>query len=292
LNEYAMVILDEYGVVTAFNEGARGLNGYEPAEIIGDHFSRFYTPEDKAVGHPERELAIAAAVGRYEEEGWRVRKDGTRFWAHVVINPIRDYDGVLRGFGKIVKDFTQQKQAAEQSANVMRLLEVTARTDYVTGLDNRRSLDALLTRAFSAARRHRRPLCLAMIDFDRFKGFNDQFGHQAGDTYLRRATTKWRESLRPEDVIARYGGEEFVALLSETPIDEATMALERLRSQTPPPLTCSVGLAEWDMSESQFELIGRADTAVYEAKAAGRDRLVQAPRAAAPSAALVQLHAS
>jgi diguanylate cyclase (GGDEF)-like protein/PAS domain S-box-containing protein len=274
LKEFSLILLDEDGVVAAWNEGARLLKGYEAQEIIGEHFSRFYTPEDQVLGHPERELAVAAAVGHYEEEGWRVRKDGTRFWAHVAINSIRDYDGVLRGFGKITKDFTDQKQSSEQSANVMKLLEYTARTDYVTGLDNRRSLDGMLTRAISAARRHRLPLCLAMVDFDLFKSFNDEFGHQAGDAYLKRAATAWRDALRPKDMIARYGGEEFVILLAETALAEAEVVLERLRSLTPPPLTCSVGLAEWDTEETQYRLIGRADKAVYEAKAAGRDRLV------------------
>jgi diguanylate cyclase (GGDEF)-like protein/PAS domain S-box-containing protein len=285
LRQYAIVLLDEDGNVVAWNEGARLLKGYDAEEIVGEHFSRFYPPEATAVGHPERELVVAAAVGHYEEEGWRVRKDGTRFWAHVVINAIFDDNRVLCGFGKIVKDITDQKQAAEQAANVMKLLEYTARTDYLTGLDNRRSLDKLLATATSTARRHERPLCLAMIDFDKFKSFNDEFGHQAGDAYLKAATARWREALRPQDVIARYGGEEFVVLLPDSTLAEATTALERLRAITPPPLTCSIGLAEWDMAETQNSLLGRADHSVYQAKATGRDRLVVSPRFASCSAA-------
>jgi diguanylate cyclase (GGDEF)-like protein/PAS domain S-box-containing protein len=274
LRDYAIVILDEEGNVAAWNEGARALQLYADEEIIGTNFSVFYTPEARAVGHPERELAAAASVGRYEEEGWRVRKDNTRFWAHVIINAIYDEHHVLCGFGKVMRDLTEPKQAAEQSANVMKLLEHTARTDYLTGVNNRRSLDQFLAATISAARRHDRLLSLAMIDFDRFKMFNDEFGHQAGDSYLRQAASKWRNVLRPDDFIARYGGEEFVVLLPSAGRDGAVACMERLRAATPGPLTCSVGLAVWDGTESPSALIGRADQAVYQAKAGGRDRLV------------------
>lgn len=117
LEDFAIVILDDAGTVVVWSDGAKAMKGYEASEIIGRHFSAFYTPEAIAMGHPERELAAAMSTGRYEEEGWRVRKDGSRFWAHVVINCILDDAGIVRGFGKVVRDFTERKQAAEQSAN-------------------------------------------------------------------------------------------------------------------------------------------------------------------------------
>jgi diguanylate cyclase (GGDEF)-like protein/PAS domain S-box-containing protein len=277
LGDHAIVILDEVGTVVGWNEGARTMKGYTAEEIVGSHFSVFYTPEARAVGHPERELAVAASIGRYEEEGWRVRKDETRFWAHVVISAIYDDNQVVCGFGKLLRDFTGRKQAAEQSTNIMNLLEYTARTDYLTGLDNRRSLDKVLAASVAAARRNLRPFALAMIDFDKFKSYNDDFGHQAGDIYLKKATAKWRQTLRPEDIIARYGGEEFVVVLPDTARDRDAISLERLRAATPGPLTCSVGFAEWDGCETANALIGRADHALYQAKGAGRDRLVMAP---------------
>jgi PAS domain S-box-containing protein len=130
LNGHAVVLLDKNGAVTAWNEAACVMEGYEAKEIIGEHFSRFYTPEDKAMGQPERELVAAAALGRYEEDGWRVRKDGTRFWAHVVITPIREEGGAVRGFGKIVRDVTARKQAAQQSANAMTLKAFRSGAEY------------------------------------------------------------------------------------------------------------------------------------------------------------------
>jgi diguanylate cyclase (GGDEF)-like protein/PAS domain S-box-containing protein len=274
---YAFVLLDEEGTVAAWTEGARALELYEAAEIIGKDFSEFYTPESRAAGHPRRELAIAASVGRYEEEGWLVRKDGSRFWAHIVITALYDDKNVLRGFGEIVRDMTLQKQTQEQYINVVKLLEQTALTDHLTGLDNRRSLDSHLAAASSSARRGGGGLCLAIIDLDRFKAFNDDFGHQAGDNYLRKAATRWRAAVREEDLVARYGGEEFAVVMPGSRLDGALTCMERLRVATPAPLTCSIGIAEWNGAESPNALIGRADQAMYRAKSTGRDRTVVAP---------------
>jgi PAS domain S-box-containing protein len=111
VTDYAIYMLDKNGIVTSWNPGARRFKGYEQAEIIGEHFSRFYTEEDRARGLPARALATAAAEGKFEGEGWRVRKDGKRFWANVVIDPIRDPTGELIGYAKITRDLTEQKAA-------------------------------------------------------------------------------------------------------------------------------------------------------------------------------------
>ena len=110
--DYAIFMLDASGRVTTWNAGARRIKGYEPGEIIGQHFSRFYTEEDRAAGTPQCVLQ-AAATGKYEEEGWRIRKDGTRFWASVVIDPVRDAGGGLIGFAKVTRDISERKQAQE-----------------------------------------------------------------------------------------------------------------------------------------------------------------------------------
>jgi diguanylate cyclase (GGDEF)-like protein/PAS domain S-box-containing protein len=274
---YAFVLLDETGNVATWNEGARAMKLYEASEIIGKHFSQLYTPESRAVGHPQHELAIAASVGRYEEEGWRVRKDGSRFWAHVVIIALFDGTNALCGFGKIVQDMTEEKRTREQHTILVKLLEQTALTDHLTGLDNRRSLDSRLAAAIASERRGGRGLCLAILDLDRFKTYNDEFGHQAGDTYLRQAADRWREAVRAEDVIARYGGEEFAVVMPGSRLDGAVICMERLRAATPAQLTCSIGLAEWKTDELPDGLLGRADRAMFRAKSSGRDRIVLAP---------------
>src|SRR6476646_9368458 len=95
--DYAIYMLDATGHAASWNPGAERFKGYRADEIIGQHFSRFYTPEDRATDLPGRALRTAAAEGRFENEGWRLRKDGSRFWAHVVIDPIRDQNGGIIG---------------------------------------------------------------------------------------------------------------------------------------------------------------------------------------------------
>jgi PAS domain S-box-containing protein len=111
VTDYAIYMLDADGRVTNWNAGAERIKGYSPEEIVGEHFSRFYTPEDLDVGVPKRALETARETGRYEAEGWRVRKDGTRFWASVVIDAISDDDGQLIGFAKITRDMTEKREA-------------------------------------------------------------------------------------------------------------------------------------------------------------------------------------
>ncbi|MBB4482522.1 PAS domain-containing sensor histidine kinase [Rhizobium etli] len=114
ITDYAIYMLSPEGIVTSWNTGAQRFKGYKPSEILGEHFSRFYIEEDRAAGIPERALATALEQGRFEGEGWRQRKDGSRFWAHVVIDPIRRPSGELIGFAKITRDLTERR-AAEQA---------------------------------------------------------------------------------------------------------------------------------------------------------------------------------
>src|SRR5688572_29716309 len=112
ITDYAIYMLDVEGYVTSWNAGARRFKGYESDEIIGRHFSLFYTPADCAAGMPARALEAAEREGRFEVEGWRVRKDGSRFWAHVITDSIRGPDGRVIGFAKITRDLTERRQAA------------------------------------------------------------------------------------------------------------------------------------------------------------------------------------
>src|SRR5450830_1929808 len=132
IRDYAIYMLDIDGRITTWNSGAERFKGYTEQEILGTHFSRFYTEDDQQAGLPARALHIALTEGKFEAEGWRVRKDGARFWASVVIDPIRDRDGRLLGFAKITRDITARKAADEtlcQSEQQFRLL-VQGVTDY------------------------------------------------------------------------------------------------------------------------------------------------------------------
>jgi diguanylate cyclase (GGDEF)-like protein len=163
-------------------------------------------------------------------------------------------------------------------ADMLGELERLARTDELTGLPNRRDWEERLPAELARAGRAERSLCVAMLDLDRFKAFNDKRGHQAGDQLLREAATAWHGVLRPYDVLARYGGEEFSLLLPDVDLEDAATLIERLRAATPEGETCSAGIASWDGEEGPGILVGRADAALYEAKRAGRDRIALAAR--------------
>jgi PAS domain S-box-containing protein len=132
VTDYAIFMLDPQGKVLTWNTGAARIKGYQADEIIGQHFSKFYPPEALHRHLPEHELRVASAEGRFEDEGWRVRKDGTRFWANVVITALRDDAGELRGFAKVTRDLTQRREHEEslrQSEERFRLL-VDGVSDY------------------------------------------------------------------------------------------------------------------------------------------------------------------
>jgi PAS domain S-box-containing protein len=126
VRDYAIFMLDPEGIVQSWNAGARQIKGYEPPEIIGRHFRAFYTPEDAAAGKPELELANARAQGRIEDEGWRVRKDGTLFWANVVVTAIHGPAGDLRGFAKVTRDMSERRRLEELEQSSRRMNEFLA----------------------------------------------------------------------------------------------------------------------------------------------------------------------
>jgi diguanylate cyclase (GGDEF)-like protein/PAS domain S-box-containing protein len=135
VQDYAILMLDEGGRIATWNAGAERFKGWRAEEIIGQDFSVFYPPEDVVAGKPRRELEIAAAEGRLEDEGWRVRKDGTRFWANVVITAVRDSEGRLRGYGKVTRDLTERR--AQERA-------VVEREQLVTGVLNAATEQAII----------------------------------------------------------------------------------------------------------------------------------------------------
>lgn len=162
----------------------------------------------------------------------------------------------------------------DQRAELIAKLQLLALTDELTGLANRRAWQESLEREVARARRQDEPLCVAMLDLDHFKDFNDTHGHQSGDQLLRELADTWRAQLRASDILARYGGEEFSLAFRASPLHTAATVLARVRAAVPRQQTCSAGLAQFDGSESTEDLVGRADAALYHAKAQGRDRTV------------------
>ncbi|HEY3434800.1 MAG TPA: sensor domain-containing diguanylate cyclase, partial [Solirubrobacterales bacterium] len=229
--------------------------------------------------HPEdRERALAEAMSLFKTGSssvleTRVRaKDGSWHWLRTSSTLAKDERLVYARS----TDITQLKLIEGEREKLLGEVQSLARHDALTGLPNRRFLHELLPREMARARRNEALLCLAIIDIDHFKSYNDTHGHLAGDEVLRACAREWDGALRGEDTLIRFGGEEFLVLLPDTEPEQAAEIVERLRRQTPMEQTCSAGLALWDRVESIDDLLRRADEALYLAKAGGRDQLAQA----------------
>jgi diguanylate cyclase (GGDEF)-like protein len=169
----------------------------------------------------------------------------------------------------VVEFLAAEAGAAIERSDLLARLDDQARSDPLTSLPNRRAWDETLV----AAMRAEGTLCVAMVDLDHFKRFNDDNGHAAGDRLLRACAVAWKGHLRPGDTLARVGGEEFAVMLPSCGLADAARVLERLRDATPSGVTASIGVAELQPGESTGDVLARADTALYEAKDSGRDRL-------------------
>jgi diguanylate cyclase (GGDEF)-like protein/PAS domain S-box-containing protein len=256
------------GYFTRLSEQWEQRLGWTREELMARPFVEFVHPDDLAATAAvagtldERPHAIVDFENRYRAKDgswrwllWSARSDEHRKYA-------------------IARDITDRKQLELERQLLLARLEAMARTDPTTGLPNRRAWDEEIRQAMARAQRHGHSLVVAMVDLDRFKLFNDAHGHPAGDALLSDAAASWRMTLRVTDFIARYGGEEFAIVLPDCPPDQIASLFDRFRAATPLGQTVSVGIAYWDRAESPEELVARADAALYEAKDAGRDRVV------------------
>ena len=268
VQDYSIYLLSPEGIVSSWNTGAERIKGYRPEEIVGKSFETFFTGEDRADGVPARILAGATRDGRLETEGWRVRKDGSQFWAHVTVNAVRDDRDVLIGFAKITRDVT----VARETSNALRR---AASTDPLTGMWNRSAFLAELAQWSADAA----PFAVAIIDLNDFKRINDTLGHAAGDELLRATAENLHRRQELGIVTARLGGDEFAAA-ALTPDDGAlddfiaglTDAMaEPVRFDGKPTLVpASIGVARFPADASDIsELLVRADAAMYDAKERG-----------------------
>jgi diguanylate cyclase (GGDEF)-like protein len=165
-----------------------------------------------------------------------------------------------------------EASVALEQADLLRTVQELARTDQLTGIPNRRAFEEILPVVLASATPGA-PLCVAMLDLDHFKDYNDGFGHPAGDLFLQDVTRAWNRELRGTDVLARFGGEEFVVVLRDCRLADAASVLDKLRRATPANQTVSIGIAQWDGLENRQALVKRVDEALYTAKSSGRNRL-------------------
>ena len=192
----------------------------------------------------------------------------------ITISALREGDAW--SFHAFVQDISERVAVERERDELFARVEALARTDALTGLPNRRAWDEELRRELARASRGKHGLTVALVDLDHFKIYNDTYGHQAGDALLRDLGAAWRTMLRVTDLVALYGGEEFAVLLAECSSGHARQILQRMCEAMPSGQTFSVGFASWDRKESVEGLFHRADAALYEAKAAGRNRFVEA----------------
>ncbi len=273
VTDYAIYLLDADGNVMNWNAGAKQAKGYEAQEIVGRNFDLFYTEIERTRGIPKQNLRMARDSGHFTDEGWRLRKDGTQFWANIVIDAIYDEDGVFVGFAKITRDMTAQRELEHRLAH-------DAGHDGLTGLSNRTTffekLDDELPQIVYGAR-----MAIHYVDLDRFKPVNDSFGHQIGDEVLRVVAKRLRSVAGPKSMVARLGGDEFAVLQFGSPSVENASALAKSIVATlsePIPVRnavinigASVGVAHVPThGDDAATLVRNADLALYRAKEDGR----------------------
>ncbi|MGZ5039805.1 MAG: CHASE3 domain-containing protein [Usitatibacter sp.] len=243
--DYAILMLDTEGRVVSWNAGAERIKGYREDEILGEHFSRFYPQADLERGKPRAELEIAAAKGRFEDEGWRLRKDGSRFWANVVITALRDASGALRGYAKVTRDLSERKRAEDalreevvqrrrveaDLQELNRSLEslVAARTSELTGAnaelrDAKERLEALSSRLITAQEEERRRIS---------RELHDETGQALTGIRLR-----LKDALRNDGEHARRIDECLVI------VDQAVKQIRSLAVNLRPPMLDDLGLKE------------------------------------------------
>jgi PAS domain S-box-containing protein len=201
VTDYAIYMLDLRGHVSSWNLGAERIKGYSPGEIIGEHFSRFYTPEDKAAGEPQRALKTAETEGRFAKEGWRVRKDGSRFWASIVLDAIRNDDGTLVGYAKITRDLTEREEAQRELERAREALFQSQKMEGIGQLTggvahdfNNLLMATLSSLALLRKRLPNDPQILRLLD-------NAMEGAQRGATLTQRMLAfARRQDLKPERI--------------------------------------------------------------------------------------------
>ncbi|MDI1228204.1 MAG: sensor domain-containing diguanylate cyclase [bacterium] len=276
----AVVIVDNTHRIVLFNHGAELMFGYPEKETRGERLDllmpeRFQLQNEAILEEIGAETTGKISQQRRTRQLHCRRKDGNEFTASAQILRLEHAGAVF--YAAIFRDISQSKKTEEE------LLRLAA-TDPLTGAYNRREFSLMVEREALRSHRYHHALSLIMFDLDLFKKLNDSYGHSAGDKALQRFTTLCTNTLRNVDIFGRWGGEEFVALLPETDIEGASIIAERLRkivgesvltyNEHKISFTVSIGIAQFKDGENTIEgPLSRADSAVYDAKKAGRNRI-------------------
>ncbi len=277
IRDYAIFTLDLSGRLDDWNRSLDRFGGWTASDVEGQYLGLLFDNggAEKVAGL----LQEARRAGSTETEGWLKRNDGSRQWANTVITALPDPHGEVGGFVVVARDMSERKRMEDE-------LRRLATTDPLTGAYNRRWGQERLSAALAKRARDGGPVSVLMLDIDHFKSINDRFGHEAGDEALRSFVAACGDVLRPTDALVRWGGEEFLALLPRVTGDGVAEIAERIRARVAAigadapaegrvRFTVSIGLAEANGGDAD-DLVRRADKALYEAKAGGRNRVVAA----------------
>jgi diguanylate cyclase (GGDEF)-like protein/PAS domain S-box-containing protein len=255
------LLVTENGRMVYANDAYVEMTGYTREELEGRNLIELAPEELRGELTTRLRDRLDGLDAPMHYESGLVTGDGRRIDIEVALRLLPE-EGPRRMFA-IVRDITERKRVEAR-------LAAAAWVDPLTGVANRRVWEEELQRALTRARRDRRPLSVAILDLDNFKGFNDDWGHPRGDRLLRDVAAAWSHALRDVDFLARYGGDEFAVIMPGCAGADALTVLQRLREATPERQQTSGGVAEWNGEESADELLGRADAALFEAKRAHR----------------------
>lgn len=275
VRDYAIFTLDADGLVDEWNPSLRRNGGWEAVDVAGQGLGIFMPAEDAGQVWAAAMVADAARLGSVETEGWRRRRDGSRFWGNTVLTALPDRASRVRGFAVVERDLSERKTREDD-------LQRLAATDPLTGTANRRAGMAALELALAGGGE----VSVLLLDLDRFKAVNDEHGHPVGDAVLKACAAACRAAIQAQGTLIRWGGEEFLIVLPGTGPVAARAVAERVLAAVRAArieigdaflhVTASVGVAT-SASDTPDQLIRCADDALYAAKQSGRDRLVQAP---------------
>jgi diguanylate cyclase (GGDEF)-like protein/PAS domain S-box-containing protein len=278
VHECAIYTVSLDGVIDEWNPSLEHYAGWLASDVEGRCMSLLMSSDESPQFPVTALLAEARRAGAAETEGWRMKRDGSRFWGNTVVTAMPDDAGAVRGFVVVSRDMTERKRTEDD----MRRL---ASVDPLTGAWNRRQGAILLAAEESRRSRDDHAFSILMIDIDHFKAVNDRFGHAGGDEVLRALVRSCHDELRVADMIVRWGGEEFLVILPGADADAASLTAERLRKSLAAlrisgpddariSFTVSIGAAVAADGVDVDGLVRRADLALYKAKTGGRDRAV------------------
>ncbi|WP_375458668.1 diguanylate cyclase [uncultured Enterovirga sp.] len=278
VNDFALLSLNANGRVQSWNKSGERLTGHSARDIQGHTLNVLYPPAEAIQGRALQQIDFARRDGWHIDEGWRKRKDGTRFWCQSLVSALEEQTGEVSGYSVVLRDVTEQKTSGDE---IRRLLT----TDKLTGVMNRAHFFELAEAEIVRCQRFGSTLSALMVDIDHFKQVNDTFGHAGGDEVLRQLGQHFRTTLRSIDLVGRLGGEEFAVLLPSIDVEGAKLLAELFRGGasairasvdgSPVGFTVSIGCAQLGAETRTIdELLKAADGALYEAKRTGRNRVV------------------